>query len=259
VTPQPDRECHETAAAPVPDPADPRLTGERLRTVDAPSGTITLVGSVHAHPASIHRAARTVADRQPAVLALEVPPLALPLFERYADGADPPASPPTLGGEMTAAIAAADTDRVVGIDGPSRPFLAALTRRLARERPPREAVSSVLAGLRSAGGEALRCRLAATRFGARLGRPSVATPADHDCAPTDSPDAQATDEASQIARARAVMDTFEPSRAAQFRDETREAHMARRLRTLREEGPVVAVVGYGHLDALTARLRDEDP
>ncbi len=239
------------------EPLDPRLTGERRRTVDSQAATITLVGSVHAHPASVYRAARIVAARQPATLALEVPPLALPLFEQVADRERSVDAASTPGGEMTAAIAAADTDRVVGIDGPSRAFLAALMRRLARDRPPRETVRSVLAGLRSAGSEALRCRLAATSLGRRLGRPSAPDTVAHDCSSTDPPEVQAADEVTQISRARAVMDAFEPSRAATFRDQTREAHMAQRLRDLREDGSVVAIVGDAHLDPLARRLRED--
>jgi len=230
--------------------ADPRVSGDRTRTVTGPHGAVTLVGAVHDHPASVHRARTTVADRSPDVLALELPPLALPLFETLASDDDHAAT----GGEMSAAIAAASTARVEAIDGPSVGYVRTLARTLASERPAPRTLRNVLAGAATAGREALRCRIGAVRAAYTAHSPSVRDSVAHDCDPGDDPETQAADEARQIERARAVMDAFEPSRAARFRDETREAHMTDRLRRLRRDGDVVAVVGHGHLDAIHGRL-----
>lgn len=232
---------------------DPRLGGECVRTVAGTDGTVTLVGVVHEHPASVHRAAAVVRGRNPDVLALELPPLALSLYVEYA--ADE-REPPVYGGEMSAAVQAADTDRIVGIDGPSLGFLGRLSRRLLSDRPGGDAVRGVLRGLRSATREAVACCVAGVVASRTSLAVAVGRPVDHDCTRHDDPARQASDEQRQIRRARAVMDAVEPSRAAQFRDEVREAHMADRLETLRPEGDVVAVVGYGHLSSIVEHLRD---
>lgn len=242
---------------------DPRLSGDRVRTVvprgtsrtdvDAAqsAGTVTLVGVVHEHPASVHRV-RTVVDRRdPAVLALELPPAAIRLYVDYA--ADDGTSP-AYGGEMSAAIQAASTDRVVGIDGPSTAFLGRLAATLVRERPDRDAVRGILGGLAAATKEAAACAV----VGAVASRTSidlaVGRPVAHACGHHDDADTQAADEDRQIRRARAVMDAIAPSGAARYRDAVREAHMATRLESLRRGSDVVAVVGYGHLDAVAERL-----
>jgi len=75
---------------------------------------------LHDHPASTYRVRTLIGRVDPAVLALELPPLALPLYDQYATDER---TPPTLGGEMSAAIQAADADRVAGIDGPTPGFL----------------------------------------------------------------------------------------------------------------------------------------
>lgn len=237
------------------DSSDPRLTGDRVRTVTRGGETVTLVGTVHDHPASVYRARRTVADRDPAVLALELPPLALPLFETLASEAgELPDDASVPGGEMGAAIAAASTDRVVGIDGPSLGYARTLAATLVDERPDRRALRGVLAGAASAGRQAIRCRFGATVAAHTARSPAVRDAVMHDCGPADDPETQAADERRQVERARAVMDAFEPSRAAQFRDQSREAHMAKRIGELRDEGDVVAVVGHGHLTSLANRL-----
>ena len=55
----------------------------------------------------------------------------MPLYETYAAGDE---SPPAFGGELSAAIQAAETDDVVGIDGPSPGFVRELGNWLVRER-----------------------------------------------------------------------------------------------------------------------------
>ncbi|SDF11209.1 hypothetical protein SAMN04488067_10220 [Halorubrum xinjiangense] len=232
---------------------DPRLTGEHLRSIDAPTGTVTLVGVVHDHPASAFRVRTAVADRAPDVLALELPPLSLPLFERYAEDTR---TPPAFGGEASAAIQAASTDRVVGVDGPTLPFLRRLAAALYREGGSMGTVRGVLGGLTSVAKNALRCRLAASIAALTSVRLEVDSPVSYAVDRTDSPERQAESERAQIARARAVMDTFEPSRATSFGDDVRETHMVDRLADLRGEGDVVAVVGRHHLDRVAEGLSE---
>jgi pheromone shutdown protein TraB len=230
---------------------DPRMTGDHLRSIDTPTGTVTLVGVVHDHPASAFRVRTVVAARDPDVLALELPPLSLPLFERYAEDTR---TPPAFGGEASAAIQASTASRVVGIDGPTLPFLRRLAARLRREGGSVRTVRGVLDGLASVTKNALRCRLAASLAALTSIRMEVDAPVAYATDRGDSPERQAENERRQIDRARAVMDAFEPSRGTSFADDVREAHMADRLADLRRDGDVVAVVGRHHLDRVAERL-----
>lgn len=233
------------------DHTDPRLSSASLRTVDGPLGTVTLVGVVHDHPASRFRANAVVAAREPDVLALELPPVALPLFEQYARD---DRTLPAFGGEMSAAIQAATTDRVVGIDGPSLGFLRRLVGDLSRTDPSPATVRDVASAVFSATRHAVVCR-AASAFTAATGvRVEVDSPASYETDVTDAPDVQAADERAHLDRAQSVLDALEPSRSTALRDSVREAHMAENLDRLRREGDVVAVVGLDHLDAIASRL-----
>jgi hypothetical protein len=234
------------------DDDDPRLTGDHVRRLPgtADAGRVTLVGVVHDHPASEYRARRVVTATDPHVLALELPPLAVPLFIEYAgDGPNP-----ALGGEMSTAIAAAATDRVVGIDGPSLGFTRHLLDRLARDRCSRETVRSVARSLWTVTKDAARCRVAAAVSRAT----GMAVQADervtHDCTRTDDPATQADDERAQVRRARTVANAFGGGGAGAVRKAAREEYMTTRLDRLRETGAVTAVVGIGHLGPLTEAL-----
>lgn len=233
--------------------ADPRLSGEHLRRHTTADGTVTLVGVVHDHPASVYRVGEVVSATQPAVLALEVPPLAVPLYEQYA--ADE-RTPPAFGGEMSAAVQAASTDNVVGIDGPTAEFLLRLARTLVAERASASTVGRVGRGVLAVARTAVVCRLAATLAARTSLRVEVDSPVPYEGVPNDDPARQAADEAEHVERTHSVLNALSPPRAIRFRDETREAHMAERLRALRERGDVVAVVGHGHLDPLARRLAE---
>lgn len=237
------------------DGEDPRLTGEHVREV---SEALTLVGVVHDHPSSMHRVRQVVDAADPDVLALELPPLAVPLFEEYArtEGA-----PPAFGGEMSAAIQAARTDVTAGIDRPDVGFGRRLVETLVRERPSRSTVRRVLGNVVSATKHAVVCRVAAAvaaRTGVRL---EVDRPETHAVDRSATPAAQARDERTQVQQARAFMDAFRgtaTSQASRMEDRVREEHMADRIATLQNEGSVVAVVGIDHLDPLARSLDGED-
>lgn len=234
---------------------DPRLSDEYVRELPGgdESGDLVLVGVVHDHPASKYRAKTVVESVEPDVLALELPPVAVPLYEEYsADDRTPPA----FGGEMSAAVQAASTDRVEGIDGPTLGFLVELLGTLSRSGATWRTVRSVLRSLAAITGTAARCRLAASlsrRAGVRV---EVDAPTVYDCRWTDEPHTQAEDERDQVRRARAVANVFGTPDAVRVRETVRETHMAERLSTLRGEGSVVAVVGIDHLEPLVELLGD---
>lgn len=228
---------------------DPRLDETHLER----AGSIVLVGVLHDHPASIYRV-RTVVDTvDPDALALELPPLAVPLAVRQAADEH---TPPALGGEMSAAVQAADTDRVVGIDGPSIGFLRYLAAELYAERAAPDTVRKAATGLRSVTSRAVRRRVAAAVTALTAVQVAVDPPTTYDTGRTDDPAQQAEDERRRIDTARSVLRTFASPPAAAIRRAARERYMADRLAALGGTADVVAVVGRAHLDAVAGRLRD---
>ncbi|WP_343782651.1 hypothetical protein [Halorubrum aquaticum] len=238
--------------------SDPRVTGEYVRQVSSAAGTLTLVGVVHDHPASTYRVRRVITGLDPDVLALELPPVSIPLFEQYAN-AD--RSPPVFGGEMSAAIQAAATATTVGIDRPTVGFFRRLGRVLLRERPPLRTVRNVVSDAVETTKHAITCRAAAA-VGARTSvRLEVDSPIAYDVGPADAADDQARDERTQVRRSRSFMNAFRTasrSQASRLEDAAREEEMAARLVRLREEGDTVAVVGIDHLDSIVERLSPVD-
>lgn len=229
---------------------DPRLSDDYVRQISS-NGSVVLIGVVHDHPASKYRVRTIVGEVDPDVLALELPPLSVPLFERYAESSE---TPPLFGGEMSTAVQAASTDRVVGIDGPTAQFAARLGQNLYTNDAALATVRSVSRSLASVTKRAATCRLAAALTGLTGVRLQVDSPVAHECNWRDDPRRQAEDERGQIRQAKSIMNAFEPTKAARFRKETREAYMADRLSALRREGKVVAVVGVDHLDPLATSL-----
>jgi hypothetical protein len=229
---------------------DPRVNEAYLRGSPGgrEQGDVILVGVVHDHPASQYRARRIVDAVEPRTLALELPPLALPLFEEYASDEE---ALPTAGGEMSAAIRPGAADRVVGIDGPTPRFAARLARTLLRERAAPPTVLSSMRALTSVTRHAAVCRAAAglsRHLSVKLEVDSSSATYGVDQA--DAPDSQAEDERRQVRKAQFILQAFGSSRAGDLRDATREEHMAARLSRLRRDGDVVAVVGVDHLDPL---------
>jgi pheromone shutdown protein TraB len=234
--------------------SDPRVTGEYVRHVSGDTGTLTLVGVVHDHPSSTYRVRQVVEELDPEVLALELPPISIPLFEQYA-ATD--RCPPVFGGEMSAAIQAADSSSTVGIDRPTRGFFRRLGRNLLQERPSLTTVRNVVSNAVKTTKHAVICRIAAA-VGARTSiRLEVDSPVSHDVDWTDAPEDQARDEREQVRRSRSFMNAFRTasrSRASRLEDAAREESMATRLLELSEEGNTVAVVGIDHLESLVEQL-----
>lgn len=206
---------------------------------------LTLVGVVHDHPASVARVEAVLRDSSPETLALELPPLAIPLYRAYAidDGFSSKA-----GGEMSAAIRTSAAS-VVGIDGPSRGFARVFHRYIEREHLDSGTLERLYESVRTASKRAFRCRLAATRLGRRLGIEGE-RPFAYDCDPDGDIEELAADERSHVSMAQSAT-AFSPPHAV-HRDAIREDCMATSLREL--PGPIVAVVGIDHLDGLVSRL-----
>jgi len=229
---------------------DPRVNGDYVRRIasDGARRGVLVVGVAHDHPASVYRVRALAAAAAPDVLALEMPPLALPLLRRRARREGGPA-----GGEMSAAIRAAPGARCVGIDGIDGRFLLALADALREadggvgtvgrvaERTGRIACRTAACWLRGAVGAGGADPLPSTTYGC-----------------PDDPAAQADHERSHIDRCGSLLGAVEPSPAARSVDAAREACMARRIAALRAEGSVVAVVGWAHLDGVADRLGRED-
>lgn len=231
---------------------DPRLDLDRVRHVTATDAHETvLVGVVHDHPSSVHRVRRIIESCTPDTVALELPQVSVPLFENYATDER---TPPVFGGEMSAAIQAADDTDVVGIDAPSRSFFGALVAKFARERPGLRTVARVCRGVSAVTTHALKCRLAATVANRTSLRVEVDAPVRHDCDVTDAPHDQAANERRQAETSLSLLRATETPGPVRLRDETREECMAERIDALRVDGSVVAVVGLDHLDAIATRL-----
>lgn len=205
---------------------------------------LTLVGVVHDHPASIERVRSVVRESDLETLALELPPLAVPLYRSYAAS-----DSPSIGGEMSAAIQASEA-AVVGIDGPSRAFARVFYHYARRERLDRETVKRLWTSVRAASTRAVRCRIAATAVTRGLEVEDERS-FNYDCDPRDSIEERATDERSHVSAARTVGALSPPH--VVHRDAIREDCMATVLRERR--GPIVAVVGIDHLDGLVSRLQ----
>lgn len=221
-----------------------------------PDANVTLVGVVHDHPASVHRARVVVRERDPEVVALEAPPLAVPLYETYARDSR---TPPTFGGEMSAAAQAArEADaEVVGIDGPTVAFFARLVRNCRAADASLGTLRKVVSGVTSVTRHALTCRVGAAVASRTAFRVEVDDPVVHDCDRSDPPAVQARDERAQARRSQSLLRAFDPPRPVRLRDETREECMAEELRSLPEEDEAVAIVGLDHLDSVARQVAEK--
>ncbi|WP_049921939.1 hypothetical protein [Halopiger djelfimassiliensis] len=236
--------------------ADPRVTDRFCHRLGGPAGDLLLLGVVHDHPASVGRVQRVLETVEPDVLALELPPAALPLYRAYARDKGNGDRPPRFGGEMSAAIRTAPDADIVGIDAPNWSFLRRLVTRLVADRVSSATARRVISSLGGATREALACRVAATLTHATSMTVTRDDPIEYDCSHDDSPARQAEHERSHVAGVQALLGSVatESTSALAVRDETRERCMVERLETLRTRGDTVAVVGVDHLETLAAEL-----
>jgi pheromone shutdown protein TraB len=203
---------------------------------------LLLVGVVHDHPASIARVQHVVEAAAPDVLALELPPASLPLYRQFAASEDP-----TRGGEMSAAIATAEAAELVGIDPLDARFVRTLCRETIRDSPSPETVHVVARRTVGVAKRIARQRLAAANLCS-----DVDDRATYDCA-GESLAEQVAHEAAYVEQCATLTQATVRPPVARISETARERRMAERL-TDRSSGLVVAVVGWGHLDALVERL-----
>ncbi|MFC7135099.1 MULTISPECIES: hypothetical protein [Salinibaculum] len=221
---------------------DPRLDTDFYRAVPGTGDEhdAILVGVVHDHPASSHRVRRVARALEPDALALELPPLAVPAFERAATAE----SAQFDCDEMSAAIAAAPESAVVGVDslGPrfGRHFLRNAVDTGASVRTLRRAAGGVGRIAR----HAVRCRLDAAETD------DSAAEAVTEGMAARTPAEQAADERTQVARSRSLLGAIERPRADRLLDATREDTMADGIARLRRDGTVLGVLGLSHLDTV---------
>lgn len=236
--------------------SDPRVNGSNVRYVDGGPAPVVLVGVVHDHPASVYRAETVVETVAPHTVAVELPDVLVPVIER-AVGEETAAAEEGVGGEMATAMAAAE-GAVVGIDVPGRGTGRALLTELRTERRSPRTVLRAIGDVGRIAGHALLGRLAG------LGVPG--TPAVEDLEqrheydlPADvTPETQADHEQAHVRRSTTLLRSFDPPAATAFLDAVRERYMVGRLQSLRRNGPVVAVVGHGHLDEIEAMLKNRN-
>lgn len=235
--------------------ADPRVDPDQLRLFDGPDGSpLLVVGCVHDHPASVYRVRALVDSLRPDVVGVELPGLALPLFERVGRESDDE----RRGGEMSAALAAGAEVGAAreGIDTLDARFARSLVRELRRESPSPDTLKRVFASVSNVGRHALACRLSAA-----LGRFGTTSPVrrrayEHEVDHAATPITQADDEHRQLTRSLSVLRAFEQPIANEVVDAAREATMVANLTDLRNEGSVIAVVGFDHLSGITELLTE---
>lgn len=238
--------------------SDPRVGPDHLRAYHADGDPLVLVGAVHDHPASAYRARRVVEALAPDAVGVELPGLALPLFERRAREGASGDDDRGDGGEFGAALAAgAEIDaRRVGIDALGPSFARSLWRELRARDASLGTARRVLDAVGNVASHAVSCRLAAS-LGERWPRdPGRDARFDHDVSPGAAPERLAEHEARQLSRSRSVLRALERPVADDVVDAARERTMAANLATLRSAGGTVAVVGFDHFEGIDAHLLD---
>jgi pheromone shutdown protein TraB len=247
-------DCLEIATEVETPPVDPRLGEQFLRCIPGTDelGTVLLVGVVHDHPASVFRVAHLLESFTPEVLALELPPLAMPLFRMYAENRF---TPPKLGGEMSMAIQAAGNVRTVGIDAPNQAYLRLIAEELLTDRVSLSVTKSVLKDVTRGFAHALACRLGAVIGAITPLRLQLYSHIEYDCSLLESPAVQAEHESRHVSQRQAFLRAIKTPPTIRRIDEIREAGMVTRIQELRTEGEVVAIIGVEHLDTLETQLR----
>lgn len=217
--------------------SDPCVSAEHVRRIPglgADEGDVILVGVVHDHPASIHRASAVVEIADPDVVALELPALSVK------NGGV------TGRGEMAAAAESAGDASVVGIDGPSVSFVRKLVSTAVAERPSPRVLGRVLRGVVDAWIEAIGSGSQSTAQHAAIRTDGG----------TESSTELAADERRIADRGLSLAAATTPPPTVRIRDAAREATMIDEIARLRGRRRVVAVIGLAHLDAIERGLAD---
>jgi len=236
---------------------DPRLNSDfwaALPAAENHTHPTLVVGTVHDHPASSYRVRTLAEEFDPEILALELPSVALPYYEQQARRK--PAAETTC--EMSTAIGACPASNVVGIDSLGPAFFGELTRTARAESASVKTISHVLKDVAQIARHAVTRRVNALQAPIQEGTPDhgrlSADTADH-ATHTDTPADQAHDERAQVARSRSLLGAIKRPKADMLLDRTREKNMARKIESLSHEGPVLAVVGQGHLDEIATHMK----
>ena len=208
------------------------------------------------------RVVEAVTALDPDAVALEIAPIATPLFRSYARRGD--ADPDTVsasspsGGEMSAAIGAAGDARTIGIDLPNAAAIGPVSGTLRAESLSARDALRVGRAFGTQTLHAVRCRLshAASRVGVDID-PDL----DRGRAPdarAGSPVEQAAEEDAAVSAGKTLLRALSRPPATAAFDRAREAAMTEELRALRRDGSdVVAVLGHAHLDPIAERLEGE--
>lgn len=246
-------DCSDVTAAVEACPSDPRVTADPLRCIPGEPGTgsVLLVGVVHDHPASVFRVAWILETVTPDFLAVELPPLAVPLFQMYARDVY---TPPRLGGEMSMAIQAAGEVDTIGIDGPNRRYLRMLLKKLVDGRIPRTLISPVLKDIVTSSAHTLAIRLGAVVGAITPLRLRLYTHIRYDSTLLDSPSTQAAHESTYLSQQRTFLKAIEIPESVYVIDRTREESMVAQIRELQQDGDVIAIVGMEHLEPMEQLL-----
>lgn len=226
---------------------DPRVTKTSLRLLPATAdfGAVLIISVAHDHPASIARVSQVLDTIGPDILALELPPLAMPLFRYYATEES---TPPSLGGEMSMALQRVSNARSVGIDVPTWAYLRAIARHLRRSVNPWKTLPALTSDFFRAIGQALTCRVMEMLGRLSQRRFRCYTRLQYECTADDPPERQASHERAHISKQQAFLQAVEISEATKLIDSLREESMVNRLHALRSTGDVVVVLGAEHAE-----------
>lgn len=235
---------------------DPRLEAEYVRIVDRDEGApVVLVGVVHDHPASIYRVQAFVDTLDPEVLGLELPRIVMPLFEKYAQADEEREDP---GGEMSAAIRAAGDADVVGLDMPDLGSLVSLAKRMWRENVTSGTARSIADDVCRLYRHALAGRLVAAGLPLAIVGGDVHRRQRYEVTAADPPAVQAEHERRHVRKSSSLLNSLDLPSATRLIDDERERRIASRLVDLQvgSTSPIVAVVGYQHLDTVVEAMRN---
>lgn len=155
---------------------------------------------------------------------------------------------------MSTAMQAAGEVHAVGIDAPNRVYLRLLVAQLATRPLTGGVIPSVLTDLLRSSAQAVACRVGALVGSITPLRLRVYSPIAYDATLLDSPSEQVTHEAELLSQQRAFVDAIQIPQSNQVIDRAREESLVARLRDLRMDGDVIAVVGLEHIDAIEELL-----
>ena len=232
---------------------DPRVSRQFCRRFEDDDRAVVVLGVVHDHPASVARVETVLERVDPDVLALELPPAAVPLYRSYAVDVDRPDGP-RFGGEMSTAIACAPAATVEGIDASPGAFSRRLLGGVVTGSIRPTTAGTVLSGVATATKSALACRLAATVTDATSMTVVSDEPYPYGCSREDPPIRQADHERRHVATVRTLLSGTQDG-PTRVRDEIRESVMCDRLAGCLDRGVVGVVVGVDHLEAIADRIR----